>query len=74
MFKGVAAAKNVGWVNEGSSPPEALHIIALTTNETLNTELGIKPTVEYFHGLVWVWLCQGDIRLSVRHSQVQCCS
>lgn len=59
MSQGFAAAEKVGLVNKGSSPFEALNIIALNNNEAFNTEMGIKPTVEYFHGLVFVLLLTG---------------
>lgn len=59
MSRGFAAAAKVGQVNKGSSPFEALHIIALNINKTLNNEMGIKPIVECFHGLVLVLLLIG---------------
>lgn len=48
----------MGPVNKGSFPFEALNI-TLNNNKTFNTEMGIQPIVEYFHGLVLVLLLTG---------------
>lgn len=58
-LEGFAAADKVWQMSKASSPSKALNIIALNNNKTLSVEMGIKPTVEYFHGLVLVLLLVG---------------
>lgn len=46
--EGCAMAGKLWQVDKASPPSEAPKIIVLNKNKTLNTEVGIKPTVDLF--------------------------